>query len=215
LRRLGLAPVPAGLRHGVVVTAHRASNVDDPERLARLVSLVVSLAREVAPVTFPVHPRTRARLVEHGLLDRLSVGGVRLLPPLPYEEMLRLMARSLVVVTDSGGLQEEASYFGVPVVVLRRSTPRWEGVAAGTSVLVGLDGEAALAAAARLCSAESQERAIAGSEAACPYGDGHTAERVTELLLDDSTWDLLRLDEPDLTGWLPGLLPIPASAEGA
>jgi UDP-N-acetylglucosamine 2-epimerase (non-hydrolysing) len=109
--------------------------------------------------------------------------------------MLDLLAACRVVVTDSGGLQEEASFFGVPVVVLRSSTPRWEGVAMGTSVLTGLDVERAVAAAIELSGADAQVRAL---NAPCPYGDGHTAERVAELLLAPHIADLLALDEPDM-----------------
>jgi UDP-N-acetylglucosamine 2-epimerase (non-hydrolysing) len=111
--------------------------------------------------------------------------------------MLDLLCRTRLVTTDSGGLQEEASYLGVPVVVLRRSTPRWEGVAAGTAVLVGLDAGLAVQTARRLATSEEQERVAA---VPCPYGDGRTSERVVELLSDPDTARLLRLREPDFVG---------------
>jgi UDP-N-acetylglucosamine 2-epimerase (non-hydrolysing) len=105
-----------------------------------------------------------------------------------------------VVVTDSGGLQEEASWLGVPVVVLRRSTPRWESVAAGTSVLTGMDAERALAAVLELVAPDAQARVTA---IPCPYGDGHTAGRVAALLKDPATHPLLRLEEPDYVDRAP------------
>ena len=208
LRQLGVRPRPVDGRSGAVVTAHRPGNVDDSVRLEALVRLVVRVAHEVGVVTFPVHPRTRQRLEATGLVRVLERADVRLLAPLPYLDMLDLLARSRVVITDSGGLQEEASWFGVPVVVLRRSTPRWEGVAAGTSVLVGLDEERAVAAAASLSRPEEQERVAA---VPCPYGDGHTSERVAELLADPEILPLLSLEEPDLDD-MPVPVPTPAAA---
>jgi UDP-N-acetylglucosamine 2-epimerase (non-hydrolysing) len=162
LRRLAPPPPRLGERDGVLVTAHRATNVDDPERLARLVAIVERLATAVTPVRFPVHPRTQDRLSSAGLLDRLTrTPGLQLEAPLRYPEMLAAIAVARVVVTDSGGLQEEAAWFGVPVVVLRTSTPRWEGVVTGSTRLVGLDADRALAAATELVTPSEQERSPA------------------------------------------------------
>ncbi|MGD0219956.1 MAG: UDP-N-acetylglucosamine 2-epimerase, partial [Acidimicrobiales bacterium] len=200
LRQLAVPRVAPEKRSGAVVTAHRATNVDDPVRLGVLVELVHRLAGRVGSVTFPVHPRTRRRLEEHGLWAELAAEGIVLSDPVGYRTMSELVARSRVVVTDSGGLQEEASYFGVPVVVLRQSTPRWEGVAAGTSQLVGMDVERAMVAVDELTTPAAQE-AVAATP--CPYGDGHTAERVATLLAEEGTWELLRLEEPDFIGRPP------------
>jgi UDP-N-acetylglucosamine 2-epimerase (non-hydrolysing) len=200
LLRHGPARRAPGDRNGIVVTAHRATNVDDRQRLARLVEIVTRLGGE-APVRFPVHPRTRARLESAGSFATLAgAPGVTLEEPLPYPEMLDAVAACSVVVTDSGGLQEEASWLGVPVVVLRASTPRWEGVIDGTARLVGLDVESAVAAVADLGSPDAQARA---TETPCPYGDGHVSERVCALLADRGTQALLCLDEPDATAGLP------------
>jgi UDP-N-acetylglucosamine 2-epimerase (non-hydrolysing) len=187
-------------RSGAVVTAHRATNVDDPTRLENLVQLILRLAQEVGPVTFPVHPRTRARLEQSEALARLEVDGVHLIEPVPYSEMLSMIAAAKLVVTDSGGLQEEASWFGVPVIVLRRSTPRWEGVAAGLSVLVGLDVERAVDAAVRLTLSEEQERVMALPSL---FGDGNSGERIAGVLDEPGTAALLRIAEPDLVGKPP------------
>jgi UDP-N-acetylglucosamine 2-epimerase (non-hydrolysing) len=104
------------------------------------------------------------------------------------------------VVTDSGGLQEEASWLGVPLVVLRTTTPRWEGVVAGTTRLTGLDAGRALDAARELAGAAAQDLA---AQLPCPYGDGHVAGRVVEALVDAHGAGLLSLDEPALADGLP------------
>src|SRR5439155_15292103 len=101
----------------VLVTAHRAGNVDDPERLGRLVDLLLALP---LPVVFPVHPRTRARLEATREVERLEAGArMRLAPPLGYIDLLALAGAARAVVTDSGGLQKEAYLLGVPCVTLR------------------------------------------------------------------------------------------------
>jgi UDP-N-acetylglucosamine 2-epimerase (non-hydrolysing) len=202
LREAGVAARAPSERSGVVITAHRATNVDDPARLTRLVELVQGLAMRLAPVTFPLHPRTRARLVEHGALGDLeSLDGLTVTHALRYDEMLALVARSAVVVTDSGGLQEEAAWLGIPTVVLRRSTPRWEGVQLGAAVLTGMDVDRAVDEAVRLASPAEQTRVAA---IACPYGDGHTGERIAAVLAEQSVVKLLAIEEPDFTtGALP------------
>ncbi len=194
MRARGVNARPLADRAGVVVTAHRATNVDDPERLAAIVDLVVQLADVAGPVTFPVHPRTRVQLHATGGWQLLNRPGIHLRDPVPYDEMLDLVSGCRVVVTDSGGLQEEASWLGVPVVVLRRSTPRWEGVAAGTAVLTGVDVDRAVAAVQRFATFTEQARVAA---AVCPYGDGATAGRVVALLRDPVVRPLLHIAEPD------------------
>jgi UDP-GlcNAc3NAcA epimerase len=162
LTELGLEP-----RSYLVVTAHRAGNVDDPSRLERLTELVAALP---GPVVFPVHPRTRARMEEAGLTDRL--GEVRLIPPLGYLDFLKLARHARTVLTDSGGVQKEAYLLGVPCVTLRDTTEWVETVEAGWNVLVDLDRDAALRALERDPPAERPEL----------YGGGHAAERVCEVI---------------------------------
>lgn len=194
LRLRGVRARPLADRAGVVVTAHRATNVDDPERLGQLVDLVTRVASDIAPVTWPMHPRTRSRLdAAPEIGHRLEGAAVSVVEPLPYDDMLDLLSGARLVVTDSGGLQEEASWLGLPAVVLRTTTPRWEGVQLGAAVLVGLDVEAALAAAKRFAEPSEQERIAA---LPCPYGDGHTSERVADLLDDEATRSLLTIREP-------------------
>ncbi len=193
--------VPVADRSGVLVTAHRATNVDDPDRLATLVSLVEQLAVRHGGVLFPVHPRTRDRLTTGGLWATVAgLPGVRLVEPLGYADLLRAMAASRLVVTDSGGIQEEASYLGVPVVVMRTTTPRWEGVRTGAAVLTGLDQARVLEAADRFADDAELVR-VAGLP--CPYGDGRTGDRVVEVLAEPGLRALLRPAEPALSAALP------------
>ena len=158
-----------GLRSGeyLLVTAHRAGNVDDPARLARLVELLRALP---GPVVLPLHPRTKARLEETGLMERLDQ--VMLLPPVGYLEFTALLVHARAMLTDSGGVQKEAYLAGVPCVTLRDTTEWVETVEAGWNVLVDLDAEAALAALDRTPPAERPEL----------YGDGHAADRVVAAL---------------------------------
>jgi UDP-N-acetylglucosamine 2-epimerase (non-hydrolysing) len=197
LRLSGVRRRPPSRRSGIVVTVHRSGNVDDPNRLRKLVELVLRMSDEFGAVTFPVHPRTRARLLDSGDWARLQQSSVRLFPPLPFDGMIELVATARVVVSDSGGLQEEAAWLGVPVVVLRPSTPRWEGVAAGISILTGLDADLAVDAVRAFSAPEEQKRVAA---VACPYGDGRTAERIADILAEPATRDVLRLEEPVFVG---------------
>jgi len=156
----------AGVAAGeyVLATAHRAGTVDDPARLERLVELLLGVE---LPVVLPLHPRTRARAREAGLLERLAAGTI-VLPPLGYLAFTALLTRARAVLTDSGGVQKEAYLAGVPCVTLRDSTEWVETVDSGWNVLVDLDAAAARAALARPAPADRPEL----------YGDGRAGERV-------------------------------------
>jgi UDP-N-acetylglucosamine 2-epimerase len=148
----------------VLATAHRAGTVDDPPRLRRLVELLLGLE---LPVVLPLHPRTRARLDDAGLLDRLARGTI-LRPPLGYLAFTALLTHARAVLTDSGGVQKEAYLAGVPCVTLRDSTEWVETVETGWNVLVDLDAAAARAALERRMPAARPEL----------YGDGRAGARV-------------------------------------
>jgi len=150
----------------LLATAHRAGNVDDPDRLARLVALLQALPGRVV---LPLHPRTRARLEAAGLLDGL---GLVVTPPLGYLEFTALLHNARAVLTDSGGVQKEAYLAGVPCLTLRSTTEWTETVAAGWNVLVDLDAGAALAALER----------TPPSDRPPLYGDGRAGERVAAAL---------------------------------
>jgi UDP-N-acetylglucosamine 2-epimerase len=162
-----------GLEPGgyLAVTAHRAGNVDRPERLASLVDLLAALpAATGCRVIFPAHPRTRDRLEGTLLIERLT--GVEVIPPLGYLDFLELARNSRAVLTDSGGVQKEAYLLGVPCVTLRDTTEWVETVDTGWNTLVDLDREAALAALERRPPVERPEL----------YGGGRAAERVRDVI---------------------------------
>jgi len=132
--RLGVEPGGYGL-----MTLHRPANVDNPAVLRPLLELLVEFSRSV-PVVFPVHPRTQKAIGEHGLDHLLKAKGtLKCIPPLPYHENLSLMSQAKVVLTDSGGMQEETTYLGVPCLTLRANTERPVTLTHGTSRLVGND----------------------------------------------------------------------------
>ncbi len=154
----------------LLLTAHRAGNVDDLRRLGALVELIEALP---APVLFPLHPRTRARLLDSGLMARLdALPGLEMTDPLGYVEFTALLCQARAVVTDSGGVQKEAYLAGVPCVTLRANTEWVETVQTGWNTLVDLDADAALAALERTPAAEHPGL----------YGDGHAAERCVQAI---------------------------------
>lgn len=156
----------------LLATAHRAGNVDDPDRLRRLVEVLVGLDE---PVVLPLHPRTRARLEAAGLLARVeSAAGLRLLPPLGPLEFTALLCSARAVLTDSGGVQKEAYLAGIPCITLRPSTEWVETVAAGWNTLADLDLGAVRAALGR----------PAPPTRPSLYGDGRAGQRVVAALRD-------------------------------
>lgn len=166
-----------GLRWGgyALATAHRAGNVDDPDRLAALVELLVGVAERAMPVLLALHPRTDRRLRDAALLDRLqSAPGVTVTEPLGYFELAALLCGARAVLTDSGGLQKEAYLAGVPCVTMRDSTEWTETVDLGFNTLVDLDLAAALTALARPVPDRDPPRLA--------FGDGHAGERVIAAL---------------------------------
>ncbi len=156
----------------ILATAHRAGNVDDPARLARLVEVLTGLP---LPVVLPLHPRTDARLRSAGLRDRLQHHpGVILTEPLGYVELTALLCHARAAVTDSGGLQKEAYLAGVPCVTLRANTEWTETVELGWNVLADLD-------LARVLAGLERELPVAAPPV---YGDGKAGERVVSALSD-------------------------------
>ena len=157
----------------VVVTLHRPANVDDPIMLTRIVDALRQLAAS-ATVVFPVHPRTRTKLEKAGLLSRLQHQNVRLTEPMGYVSFISLVQSSALVITDSGGIQEETSYIGIPCLTLRANTERPITITLGTNQLV--TPETILKAATVAISAGPPS----GSN--IPLWDGHAASRVVSSL---------------------------------
>lgn len=158
-------------RYGVV-TLHRPSNVDDPEALARIGGALREIAADL-PLAFPVHPRTRGNLERFGI----DLGpNVRLFGPQPYMPFLHLWKDATVVLTDSGGLQEETTALGVPCVTIRENTERPVTVDEGSNVLAGTDPERIVAEARRILAGQ-------GKRGRRPsLWDGHAAERIVDIL---------------------------------
>jgi len=154
-----------------LVTLHRPANVDDSGTLKNILQSLLEVSRDLG-VVFPAHPRTRQRISDFGLrTDQL-----RLLDPLPYVDFLGLQTRAQVVITDSGGIQEETTYLGVPCLTLRENTERPITVTLGTNVLVGRDPEK-LRAELELVLAGKQKKGTIP-----PLWDGHAGERIAAVL---------------------------------
>ena len=156
-----------------VVTLHRPANVDDPKQLEGLVDCLAQIQSEL-PIVFPVHPRTSARLSDTGLGARLEGAGVRLLDPMPYVRFMSLVSGARAVVTDSGGIQEETTYLGIPCLTLRESTERPITIEQGTNRLATMETVLDLL-----------RGALDGADNGHPrprpeYWDGRTAERCVE-----------------------------------
>ncbi len=174
-------------KHGVakgrytVVTLHRPANVDDPATLCELLGAMGQVSKD-GPLLFPVHPRTRARMRTMGT-DVAAMNGVRLLEPLPYLEMLGLVSDAGLVITDSGGLQEETTWLGIPCVTVRPNTERPITCVAGTNRLV----------APRRGAIQDAARAAVTQRPATPpvidRWDGHTGERIAAVLCDGARFD--------------------------
>lgn len=163
----------------LLVTLHRPSNVDDPETLTAIIAALQELSQEIA-VIFPVHPRTRARLAQLGLLNPdAKRQSPKLLEPLGYLDFLAMQAHAALVLTDSGGVQEETAYLGVPCLTARPNTERPVTITHGANRLVAST-QAALVAAAQ--QALRQPRPIAGDAPRPALWDGHAAERIVDVL---------------------------------
>lgn len=156
-----------------VVTLHRPANVDDPAVLKRICRALLSISRKI-PLVFPVHPRTQKTLEQSGLIaDLKAVPGILLESPLPYATFMNLVVNCGIAITDSGGLQEETTYLGIPCVTVRPNTERPITVTLGTNRLCGTDTLEATVTSAL-------ENVIVRDRQIPDKWDGHTAERVVE-----------------------------------
>lgn len=163
----------------ILLTLHRSENVDDPKVLAVLVSALERLAdRYHWPIFWPIHPRSQNRLDQFGLTMRVArIPGMEIIPPTGYFEFLKYILQSRLVLTDSGGVQEEACTLHVPCVTLRTETERPESVQVGANAIAGVsDPEAILAVVSRMLDAPR--------EWANPFGDGRAAEAIVKTTLE-------------------------------
>ena len=167
-------PLPDGLEQGqyAILTLHRPANVDSPERLAPILGAINSIAERI-PVVFPVHPRTAERLQGMELHSR-----VRVVEPMSYLPFLGLVANGRMVLTDSGGIQEETTVLGIPCLTLRPNTERPITCEIGTNVLVGTDPNRIVAEANSILNGPARRGAIPDK------WDGHAAERIVDVLLE-------------------------------
>lgn len=160
----------------VLCTLHRPSNVDDPEKLCILLSAITKVGKELnVNVLFPLHPRTERTIGQH----RLECHGIKILDPLPYDDMLYLMSKAKLVMTDSGGIQEETSYLKVPCVTLRHNTERPVTVQSGTNWVAGTsDMRRIFSVSMRAAEKDYSELAP------IPGWDGLAAERIAKIISD-------------------------------
>jgi len=181
LSRLKLKP-----REYAVLTLHRPSNVDDPSVFSRLLD-GLQVIEEAMPIVFPVHPRTLARLKEHGLLRRMEgASGYRLVEPMGYLDFLRLMDCARIVLTDSGGIQEETTVLKVPCLTLRENTERPVTIEAGYNQLVGSDPDRIHEGFRRAM------QAPANGGGTPEKWDGHAGERIARIIFEARNGEIPR-----------------------
>ena len=163
----GTGPKPYAL-----VTLHTPANVDDDQALARILDALTDIVTDI-PVVFPVHPRTRARMSDH----QLKFSGLLITQPLTYLQFLGLQRHATVVITDSGGIQEETTYLGVPCLTVRENTDRPITAALGTNTVVGSDLDSLRSHVSNVLGGRGKRGSIP------PLWDGLAAERIADCLV--------------------------------
>lgn len=178
----------------LTLTMHRAENVDDPERLHEVTDALLEL--ENITVVFPVHPRTVKTLKKFGIYEKLeNAPHVLMTKPIGYLDFLVLLSNSRFIMTDSGGLQEEAITLNVPCLTLRYNTERPETVTAGGNILVGSSKEKILENLRRIAGAESAYQEM--SDAVNPYGDGKASKKILDAILNAYSSGKLHITAPE------------------
>jgi UDP-N-acetylglucosamine 2-epimerase (non-hydrolysing) len=165
-------------RDYAVVTLHRPSNVDDQRTFAGIVDALVTIAGRL-PIVFPVHPRTRAKIDEFGFAEAIANADIQVIEPLGYLDFMRLYSGARLVLTDSGGLQEETTVLGIPCLTLRNNTERPITIEMGTNVLVGTDPEKIKQAAIDVL----ESNLGAANTTIPPLWDGKAAGRICDEIL--------------------------------
>ena len=165
-----------------VLTLHRPSNVDDKEVFGGLIDSLVSISEKI-PIIFPAHPRTKGRVEEFGFVEKVEKSNIKLIEPLGYLDFMRLYSGAKLVLTDSGGLQEETTALGIPCLTLRENTERPITIEMGTNILVGTNPENIKQTAFEVLADEN----FTANAKIPPLWDGKTAERICDSLLNYST----------------------------
>jgi UDP-N-acetylglucosamine 2-epimerase (non-hydrolysing) len=156
-----------------LVTLHRPSNVDNPNMLAKIIEALNQISHDI-PVVFPIHPRTKFQL--QNLTIEISNSDLKLLDPLSYLDFLALQTRACVVITDSGGIQEETTYLKVPCLTVRKNTERPITVKEGTNILVGQDMESLKKEVIKILSGSVKKTTVP------PLWDGHAGKRIADVV---------------------------------
>lgn len=159
-----------------VTTLHRPSNVDEKDVFARLLDALVSVSEKI-PIIFPVHPRTRANIERFGFAERIANSNIKLIEPLGYLDFMNLYSGAKLVLTDSGGLQEETTALSIPCLTLRENTERPITIELGTNILVGTNTEKITRAAFEILENKSKK-----DKRIPPLWDGRAAERICDAL---------------------------------
>ena len=159
-----------------LVTLHRPANVDESATLKGILESLLEVNRDLT-VVFPAHPRTRQRIAEFGL----NAGQLLVLDPLPYIDFLAMQTRATVVITDSGGIQEETTYLGIPCLTVRENTERPITISMGTNVLVGRDRKKLSAELSRILEGKAKKGTVP------PLWDGKTGERIADVITQGAT----------------------------
>jgi UDP-N-acetylglucosamine 2-epimerase (non-hydrolysing) len=159
-----------------LVTLHRPSNVDDPENFLKIISAFEEIQNHV-PIIFPIHPRTEKNIKQFGMEEKVkSLKNLRLLSPVGYLDFMQLTKKCKFVMTDSGGIQEETTFLGIPCITLRENTERPITVEIGTNEIVGTDTQKIINLSEKLFSGNWKEGKIP------ELWDGHAAERIVDVL---------------------------------
>jgi len=167
-------PVQYEEKSYVLVTLHRPSNVDDLSQLARILAALNEISAEI-DIIFPVHPRTRQRMEELTGID--FTPKLHLIDPIGYVEFLGLQRKAAFVITDSGGVQEESTFLGIPCLTVRENTERPITVSLGSNILVGKDMDRLMLEARKILSGNAKAGGIP------PLWDGKAGERISEVLV--------------------------------
>lgn len=178
----------------LTLTMHRAENVDNKKRMTNVVNALSEL--NDLNIIFPIHPRTKKQLAEFGLYDKLdSLDNVHLIKPLGYLEFLLLLSKSRLILTDSGGLQEEAITLDIPSLTLRYNTERPETVTAGGNILVGCNNENILDSADKILNDKEFYSKMASARN--PYGDGTSGKQILDIIEKKLELEMFKIEAPD------------------